>query len=151
MGRNILDGNIHYAVGGGLCQLAGIIYDLAVHTGMEIVERHSHSVDIYTDDTRYAPLGMDSAVAYGYKDLRFKNPYDFPVYIRFDLTNNQLSVRLVSDKPVNLYQIGITRQNYEKTSLIRLSRKKESDHLWEILNISEYLKYEPNQSSFPEE
>ncbi|HTP30232.1 MAG TPA: VanW family protein, partial [Anaeromyxobacteraceae bacterium] len=36
-------------------------------------ERHSHSIDLYTDSTRFAPLGADATVAYGRKDLRFEN------------------------------------------------------------------------------
>jgi len=58
--------------GGGLCQLSGIIYHAVLEAGLEILERHPHSLDIYTATTRYTPLGSDAAVVYGHKDLRFK-------------------------------------------------------------------------------
>ena len=76
--------------GGGLCQLSSIIYHLSIIAGMSIVERHNHSVDIYNDEDRFTPLGADATVAYGYKDLRVKNEYSFPVRFNFEIINDNL-------------------------------------------------------------
>ena len=83
-GRIIKNGELALEVGGGLCQVSGIIYHIALIAGLKIVERHNHSVDIYTESDRYTPLGTDATVAYGYKDLRIVNSYPFP--IQFKLT-----------------------------------------------------------------
>ena len=37
--------------GGGLCQISGAIFIWRCFLQLEIVERHQHSVDIYTEKT----------------------------------------------------------------------------------------------------
>jgi vancomycin resistance protein VanW len=69
-GRNLIDGILKEDYGGGLCQLAGIIYHTALLAGIEILERHNHSIDIYEEHERYTPLGADATVVFGYKDLK---------------------------------------------------------------------------------
>ena len=72
---------------------------------MEIVERHNHSIDIYTEKTRYSPLGADATVVYGYKDLRLINNFHFP--IKFDLTiaDNHLIAKLFSSEKIEEKQL----------------------------------------------
>jgi vancomycin resistance protein VanW len=72
-GRSLLGGELVSDMGGGLCQLAGGLYHLALQAGLGIEERHNHSVDLYTPATRYTPLGSDAAVAWAFKDLRLNN------------------------------------------------------------------------------
>ena len=86
-GRSLLAGQLRPDFGGGLCQLSGLIY----YAGLEILERHPHSRDIYDNHTRYAPLGADATVAYGFKDLRVLNSFPFPVCFRAKVTPVQLS------------------------------------------------------------
>ena len=62
-GRSLLAGRLRPDYGGGLCQLSGLIYYASLMAGLEVLERHPHSRDIYHDDTRYAPLGADATVA----------------------------------------------------------------------------------------
>ena len=38
----------------------------------------------------YVPLGMDAAVAGTYKNLKFQNDTDYPVYIEAYLENNKV-------------------------------------------------------------
>lgn len=78
-GRNLVDGRLVRQVGGGLCQLSGLAYHLALLGGLEVVERHAHSIDIYRDDERHTPLGADATVVWGFKDLRLSNPHPFAV------------------------------------------------------------------------
>jgi len=56
-GRSLLGGELRPDYGGGLCQLSGIIYYSSLIAGLDILERHPHSRDIYDDQTRYTPLG----------------------------------------------------------------------------------------------
>ncbi|WP_395841221.1 VanW family protein [Cystobacter fuscus] len=90
-GRNVVGGHLQASDGGGLCQLSGLIYLLALRAGLRIVERFPHSVDLYTEATRYTPLGADATVVYGYKDLRFLNPHSFPVALGFSLSESSLT------------------------------------------------------------
>jgi hypothetical protein len=77
-GRSLLAGELRPDYGGGLCQLSGLIYYASLMAGLTIVERHPHSRDIYDEQMRYAPLGADATVAYGFKDLRVLSSLSFP-------------------------------------------------------------------------
>lgn len=98
--RSLINGEIQSSVGGGLCQLSGLIYFLSLHTSLEILERHNHSVDIYNDTTRFTPLGSDATVSFGYKDVRIKNTSDAPFYFSFLIKENSLTIRLHSSKKI---------------------------------------------------
>jgi hypothetical protein len=56
------------ATGGGLCQLSNALYDIALQSGAEIVERHAHSRIV---PGSAAAAGRDATVAWNYVDLRF--------------------------------------------------------------------------------
>jgi vancomycin resistance protein VanW len=88
--RAISNNELKEEVGGGLCQLSGLIYYLAIHTGVQIIERHHHSIDIYEDEERFTPLGSDATVVYGYKDLQFKNTLQHPIALSFTILNDEL-------------------------------------------------------------
>jgi len=92
--RSILGDKIEKTVGGGLCQLSGLIYYLSLISNLEIIERHNHSIDIYNDETRFTPLGSDAAVAYGYKDLKVKNNSKNPIHFSFQITEEKLIIEL---------------------------------------------------------
>ncbi|MFL5728262.1 MAG: VanW family protein, partial [Cytophagaceae bacterium] len=99
-GRNIIAGQLQEDYGGGLCQLSGIIYYASLISSLEVTERYNHTIDIYTDETRYTPLGSDATVVYGYKDLRIKNNYDFSLKFNVAINNNTLHMELLSQKNI---------------------------------------------------
>lgn len=43
-------GEVVRGVGGGLCQLANLLYWMSLHTPLEIAERHQHSFDPFPDE-----------------------------------------------------------------------------------------------------
>ena len=86
--------------GGGMCQVSGIIYQISLIAGLEILERHNHSVDIYTNETRFATLGCDATIVYGYKDLRIKNNLRFPVRFKIEIKENFIHVNLLSESAI---------------------------------------------------
>jgi len=65
-GRMLQLGCVVPAVGGGLCQISNALYELALRSGCEIVERHPHSVRLPESPLR------DATVAWNYIDLRFR-------------------------------------------------------------------------------
>ena len=99
-GRNLVAEKIQSAYGGGLCQVSGILYHLALGTGLEILERHNHSMDIYSENERFAPLGSDATVVYGYKDLRFRNTTGQPLCFALDADTSHIRACLHSPLPV---------------------------------------------------
>lgn len=63
--------------GGGICQVSTTLYLAAIRAELEIVNRFNHSMIV-----TYVKPSMDAAIAGTYKDLRFKNNYDTPIYIQ---------------------------------------------------------------------
>jgi len=82
LGYEIHDGKPTASIGGGLCQVANMLYWLAMRLNFEIVERHHHSVDLFPDDDRCVPFGLGATVFYNYLDLRFRNTHSKSVLIR---------------------------------------------------------------------
>jgi vancomycin resistance protein VanW len=138
-GRSLLGGRLRPDFGGGLCQLSGLIYYVSLRAGLEVLERHPHSRDIYDDQTRYAPLGADATVAYAFKDLRVLNPYVFPVCFRGCVTPAAVSCCLCSAQPVEDYQVEFARTGQERgltTVETRCHRPGESGY--RVLGVSSY-------------
>ncbi len=99
-GRNIVNQKVSEEIGGGLCQLSGIIYHTALKANLPILERHNHSVDIYSEEERFTPLGADATVVYGYKDLRIKNNKPFPIKFEIEIEGNTLTCSLFSENEI---------------------------------------------------
>ncbi len=98
--RSLVNGKIENSLGGGLCQLSGLIYYISLIANLEILERHSHSMDIYTNATRFTPLGSDATVAYGYKDLKIRNNLDSPIKFKFSMLENHLIIHLMHSSSI---------------------------------------------------
>jgi vancomycin resistance protein VanW len=98
-GRTLVGGEVAASIGGGLCQLSGLLYFAALECGLEIVERHPHSLDIYTDATRFAPLGADATVVYGHRDLRFRNTLDTAIGFACEVDSGQVTLALCASQP----------------------------------------------------
>lgn len=67
------DGTFKAGVGGGLCQLANLIYWMTLHTPLTVTERHRHSHDIFPDVNRLQPFGTGATCAYNSLDLQIFN------------------------------------------------------------------------------
>lgn len=98
--RSIVRGQVIAETGGGLCQLSGLLYLLALKAGLTIIERHPHSLDIYREEERFSPLGSDATVSFGYKDLRFMNNLPHPIGLHFQIGSQTLSGHITSPAPI---------------------------------------------------
>jgi len=129
--RSIKGDQLQEETGGGLCQLSGLIYYLALHAGLTILERHPHSLDIYREEERFTPLGSDATVVFGYKDLRLKNPYDFPLSIFITVNDYSLTGQLYADWPMvpNEVEFEYTRENGSTAVQTRISKDGHSHTL----------------------
>ena len=110
VGRNIVDGQLVRQVGGGLCQLSSLLYHLALLGGLEIAERHPHSIDIYRDSERFTPLGADATVVWGFKDLRLRNSYQFAISIGCFLDGERLVGQLRSREVIPAAEVLFVRE-----------------------------------------
>ena len=88
-GRMLKEGCLVASTGGGLCQLSNALFDVALKSGAEIVERHAHSRRV---PGSAAQVGRDATVAWNYVDFRFKAPQD--LMLRATLSDKELVLRL---------------------------------------------------------
>lgn len=85
------DGELVLAYGGGICQTSTTLYNAALLAGLPIVERHPHVFAPH-----YVAPGRDAAVAQYTVDLRFQNPYPWPIRIEAQARENEIEVRLLA-------------------------------------------------------
>jgi vancomycin resistance protein VanW len=97
-GLQLSRGEVRTGIGGGLCQLANLLYWMALHSPLEVIERHHHSFDPFPDEHRVLPFGSGASVFYNYVDLRFYNPTDQTFQIRIWLTKDHLQGAIYVDQ-----------------------------------------------------
>lgn len=82
-------GRVVSSVGGGICQVSSTLYVAMLLSSIQATERYAHSLQV-----DYVPKGLDSAIVEGMKDLRFRNPYDYPVCIHSSAADGTLTVSI---------------------------------------------------------
>ena len=117
-GRNIVNGTLQEAVGGGLCQLSGIVYHTALLAGLTVLERYNHTVDIYKEEDRFTPLGADATVVYGYKDLRFLNDTAVPLQLSFSFETESITCGIKSAAELIVRDLQFERTEGEGFRLV---------------------------------
>lgn len=70
------NGTVVETYGGGICQVSTTLYNAVIRAELEIKERYAHSMIV-----NYVEPSMDAAIAGTYKDLKFKNNTNAPIYI----------------------------------------------------------------------
>lgn len=89
MAPSFAGGKVVNSVGGGICQVSSTLYVTMMLSSITATERYPHSLEV-----DYVPKGLDSAIAEGVKDLRFKNPYDYPISIHSSYEDGILTVSI---------------------------------------------------------
>jgi vancomycin resistance protein YoaR len=119
----IYEGQIVDTPGGGLCQLSSTIYNTALLSGMEIIERKPHLWVINS----IGP-GRDAAILYNKIDLRFKNTHGFPIKIKGEIKGSFLIIRFLSSYKLDRqYYIDVETLQVYNASNIPDSNKTEPD------------------------
>lgn len=121
-GRNIVNGQLIEDYGGGLCQLSSAMYELALRSGLEVLERHAHSTNVYTSETSYTTLGLDATLAYGYKDFRLRNNFPFPICFSFQLTDTELQVGLCAPSPFPELPVRVEQKHSDSGLMAKVFR-----------------------------
>ena len=75
-GKIYENGQVVDGLGGGICQISSTLYNAALMSDMEIVERRNHQFV-----TSYVNEGRDATVVYGLTDFKFKNTRKYPIRI----------------------------------------------------------------------
>jgi vancomycin resistance protein VanW len=137
-GRTLVNQTLKAEYGGGLCQLSGLLYYLALKAGLQINERYPHSVDIYTDETRFTPLGSDATVVYGYKDFRFFNTLQQPICFHIDVQSDAIVGQLCAREPMTEHRIEFKSRHLGQQIEVETLRQIAQGSFQESLGKSTY-------------
>lgn len=89
----ILNGQSAYDAGGGVCQVSSTLYNAVLLGGLTSLERTPHYFA-----SSYIGRGRDATVADGQIDLKFRNDYNHPVYIKAFASGSALTVCILGTK-----------------------------------------------------
>ena len=117
------DGELIRAFGGGVCQASTTLYNVALLSGMKILERHPHVFAPH-----YIPPGRDAAVAHPGIDLRFKNPYPWPIRISAATIGDRLDIRIFGAKS-SAIKYDVDTQLLNDTQPARMTRVVSDEHV----------------------
>ena len=104
-----VNGEITPSTGGGVCQIASTVYNAALLAGLDIVERHHHSLPV-----TYVPAGRDATIYYGQLDLKVKNTYTHPVVFIGDVGGGTVEVKIMGRK-ADKVEVALTHSDLKKT------------------------------------
>jgi len=114
-GVQLSQGRVTVGVGGGLCQLANLIHWMALHSPLELVERHHHSFDPFPDAGRVLPFGSGASLFYNYVDLRFRNPTAQTLQLLVWLDETHLCGELRAEElPAMTYHVRESDHHFER-------------------------------------
>lgn len=111
-GMQLSRGEVKRGIGGGICQLANLLYWMVLHTPLIVTERHHHSFDPFPDSGRTLPFGSGASVFYNYVDLRFYNPTTQSFQIKVWLTDNHLKGAIFANEEMP-YSYHIEERNHQ--------------------------------------
>lgn len=81
---NYVNGEIVDGMGGGVCQVSTTLYNAVLRAELEVTERAPHSMTV-----SYVKLSEDAAIAGTWKDLKFRNSSQYPIYIEGYTTSDK--------------------------------------------------------------
>lgn len=113
-GMVLFYGGFKTGIGGGLCQLSNLIYWTALHTPLQVTERHRHSYDVFPDSNRTQPFGSGATCVYNYLDLQICNPTTEPYQLQLELEKDMLVGRWRSAAP-HPYRYEIVEKEHRVT------------------------------------
>ena len=120
------------SVGGGISQVATMLYNGAFFAGLELIEHQPHS--LYID--RY-PLGREATISWGGPELIFRNDWPAAVLIDLKASASAVTIQLFSSRlgrrvetetlPPHShggggFTVEYTRRVYRRSSLVREER-----------------------------
>lgn len=89
------NGQVVASIAGGICQVSTTLYNAVINAELEVTQRAPHSMLV-----SYVKPSRDAAIAGDYKDLKFKNNYDTPIYIQSFIDDNNILTMTIYGKDI---------------------------------------------------
>lgn len=80
------NGKVVQSMGGGICQVSSTLYNAVLLSELEVTQRKEHSMLV-----DYVEPAMDAAIAGDYKDLKFKNNTETPIYLEASISGGYIT------------------------------------------------------------
>jgi len=126
-GIQLVNGEAHPGIGGGICQASNLIFWVALHSPLTVVERYHHSFDPFPDDGRVLPYASGATVSYPCRDLRLTNATRHPFQLRLWIDRKRLNGDLRSEQPLGFsYKVFEKNHRFERDS----ERTYRCNELW---------------------
>ncbi len=116
-GYIINNGQLEVDFGGGVSQLVTTTFNAAYFAALEIVEHHPHSFYI----SRY-PEGREATVAWGVKDLRFRNDSPNGIFITTSYSNSSITVSIYGTKRYRIESVKGPRYDIKPFTVVNDTR-----------------------------
>lgn len=101
----IVAGDLQPGVGGGICQTSTTLYNALLNADLTVTERSHHSIP-----SAYIDKGLDAVIAADYLDLKFRNDFDYPIYISSWVSGRTVYFKIYGDKKSRDYTIQMQPQ-----------------------------------------
>ncbi len=95
---------------GGTCQISTTLFAASFFAGLEVPKTINHS-----RPSAYQPFGFDATVVWPNTDLVLRNPYDFPVVIRYVVARGEAKVEVLGPQERPWDKIAFEREILEET------------------------------------
>lgn len=105
----IVNQKLEKGLGGGVCQVSSTLYNAILKANLKTTERVHH-----TFPSHYVKKGLDATVDFGNIDLKFKNTFDYPIYIEGYTSNKQLFFNIYANSVLNKRSYDITTEVYSQ-------------------------------------
>ncbi|NLN20066.1 MAG: hypothetical protein GX162_12460 [Firmicutes bacterium] len=102
----IVNQEMVWGVGGGICQVSSTLYNAALLSGLQIVERRPHSRPL-----GYIGLGRDATVYYGAIDFRFANTHSFPILVSSEVVGNRVTLSIWGANELSVMYTVVTEES----------------------------------------
>ncbi|MBP1576968.1 MAG: VanW family protein [Oscillospiraceae bacterium] len=154
-GMVLQNGKVTSGVGGGLCQLSNMIFWMALHSPLTVIERHRHGYDVFPDSNRTQPFGSGATCFYPHGDLMIRNDTEDTFQLFVMVGEEHLYGELRCDAPLSYrYEIeernhriqseywgGYTRENELYQKIFTLDGTPAGERL--VVKNSAIMMYEP--------
>jgi len=105
----IINQQLDSGLGGGICQVSSTLYNALLSGNIKTTERIHH-----TFPSSYVGMGLDATVDWGNIDLKFKNTFDYPIYLEGYTKNKVVYFNIYSNSELAKRAYSITTEVYDK-------------------------------------
>ena len=128
MAGSYLNGEVVDSMGGGICQVSTTLYNAVLRAELNVTERSPHSMTVH-----YVDLSEDAAIAGTYKDFKFVNSTEYPIYIEgYTTSDKKITFNIYGKETRDKNRtISFESQMVSETPATTRSAAREAPDMWQ--------------------